>query len=449
MIFSLSLIYPAKIHPHKLRLTVGLVALICSGALAANAATLCVNPGGTSGCKTTITAAVNAAMPGDTVLIAPGTYAEEVVIKQSISLMGTKRATVIDASGLPHGIFIDGMASAPAIGVSNVVVSGITVRNANFEGILMANASDVSLTGNQVMGNDKALDASGGTCSGLDTSVETNEELDCGEGIHLMGVEHSTLLRNEVAHNAGGILISDETGPNGHNLISENFVHDNVYDCGITLASHGRASSLSPGIAFGVGYNTISRNISMGNGTKAAGAGVGIFAPGPGNTNTGNVVIENIIRDNGATGVAMHNHAAPGAPAPPGAPPVNLNDNVIVGNWFSGNGPDNPGAPTPGPTAINIFSKGPITGTVISQNNFANEAIDVGYSAPTGQVNVHFNDFSAGIAIRNVGSGTVDATENWWNCPKGPGGTGRCATVMGSGVTTEPWLNNPFEPDPK
>ena len=438
---TLCVAYRAETNPYRLRFAACLVALTCCSALIANAATLCVNPRGTSGCKTTITAAVNEASPGDTVLIAPGIYKEDVIIKQSISLIGSNRATVIDASGLANGIFIDGMASAPKAGVSNVVVSGITVRNANFEGILAASASDVSLTGNLVIGNDKALDFSAGTCGDLDISFETNEQDDCGEGLHLMGVDHSTILRNEVAHNAGGILVSDETGPNGHNVISENFVHDNVYDCGITLASHGPAAVTGAHLSFGVGYNTISRNVSMGNGTKGAGAGVGIFAPGPGSTDTGNVVIDNEIIDNGSTGVAMHNHAAP-----PMAPPVNLNDNVIVGNHFSGNGPDNPGAPTSGPTGINIFSMAPITGTAISRNTFDKEAIDVGFSAPTGQLNVHFNDFSSGVAIDNMGAGTVDATENWWNCPQGPGGSHACATVTGSGVMTAPWLSSPFAP---
>jgi hypothetical protein len=123
-----------------------------------------------------------------------------------------------------------------------------------------------------------------------------------------------------------------------------------------------------------------------------------------------------------------------------------MNDNVIVGNRFSGNGPDNPGAPTPGPTGINIFSMGPLTGTVVSQNTFDQEAIDVGFSAPTGQLNVHFNDFSAGIGIDKLGTGagTVDATENWWNCPFGPN-KAQCATVEGLGVSYTPWLTRPFE----
>ncbi|MGH9591004.1 MAG: DUF1565 domain-containing protein, partial [Terracidiphilus sp.] len=187
--------HPAETILYRLRIAACFVALTCCGALVANAATLCVNRRGTSGCKTTITAAVSAASPGDTILVAPGIYPEDVIIKQSVSLIGSNRATVIDASGLPNGIFIDGMASSPKAGVSNVVISGITVRNANFEGILVASASDVSLTGNLVTGNDKSLDISAGTCGNIDTSFETNEQEDCGEGVHLMGVDHSTILR--------------------------------------------------------------------------------------------------------------------------------------------------------------------------------------------------------------------------------------------------------------
>jgi len=42
------------------------------------AATLCVNPTGSSGCQTTIGKAVTAASAGDTVQVAAGTYKEDV-----------------------------------------------------------------------------------------------------------------------------------------------------------------------------------------------------------------------------------------------------------------------------------------------------------------------------------------------------------------------------------
>jgi hypothetical protein len=131
----------------------------------------------------------------------------------------------------------------------------------------------------------------------------------------------------------------------------------------------------------------------------------------------------------------MHNHAS--APAP--APGVNLNDNVIVGNQISGNAADTEDAATPGTTGANIFSTAPITGTVVAENEFDNEAIDVAFNAPAGQVNVHFNDFSRGIGVDNLGAGTVDATDNWWHCRAGAG-SGSCASALGTGVSWMPWL---------
>ena len=432
-----------EIHGHTVRYVIGLGVLsLC--AASSLAATLCVNPGGTFGCKSSISAAVSAASPGDTIVVAPGTYKEQVVIAKSISLVAlVKGLSIIDAKGLSNGIFINGMWAAPKAGVSGVLVSGFRVRNANFEGVLIANASDVTIVDNHVLDNNKSLDIGGGECPGL-PAFETNEGDDCGEGIHLMGVDHSQIVRNESESNSGGILISDETGTSRNNLISGNSVHDNPYDCGITMASHGPATTVIPTatVSFGVLNNTIVHNDSSRNGLQlpGAGAGVGIFAPFPGTAAAGNVVSDNDLNNNGLPGVTMHNHAA--APAP--APPINLNDNVITGNRISGNAADTEDAGTSGPTGINVFSVAPITGTVISQNVFEDEAIDVAFKAPSGQVNVHLNNFNnRAIGVDNLGTGSVDATQNWWGCALGPLSK-RCASVTGPNVVFTPWLLFPF-----
>jgi nitrous oxidase accessory protein NosD len=347
---------------------------------ALRAATLCVNPNGSGGCFTTIGAAVAAASPGDTILVAHGTYKETVTIRKSLSLLGAnKEITIIDATGQGVGIFIDGTASAPNSGVSDVTVAGFAVRNANFEGILVANASYVTIFDNQVTDSNLALNAAAATCSGI-PDFETNEGFDCGEGIHLMGVDHSVVSHNISENNAGGILLSDDTGATHDNLITGNAVRNNPFDCGVTLASHGPATITGAALPFGVFHNTISDNESARNGlhVPGAGAGVGIFAPFPGTKAYGNVVTHNRLIGNGLPGVAMHNHASF-----PMAPPVDLSSNVIVGNFFLGNGADTEDAATPGPTGINIFSIAPVIGTVIAENVFVDEAIDVAVSTPS------------------------------------------------------------------
>jgi parallel beta-helix repeat protein len=429
----------SKIKRSLIAISAALVAGMCQPA---TANTLCVNSGGTGGCKSTINAAVIAAAPGDTIQVAHGTYKEDVVIPKSLSLIGENQEnTIIDATGKANGIDIDGYGNP---GLSDVVVSGFTVENANFAGILITNASYVTISDNEVVNNDKGLVTTGpaDTCPGLPAYFQAGEGLDCGEGIQLSGVDHSILSGNDIEHNAGGILVADDTGPTHHNLITGNKVQHNApFDCGITIPSH---SALG-----GVFNNTVVGNDSSYNG----GPGVGIFAPAPGRKAYGNVVVNNRLTNNGLPGVTMHNHAAPGVNGVPStAPAVVFDDNLIVGNVISGNAPDSADAATAGPTGINIFSLAPMKGTVISGNIIDDEAIDIAIKIPgtAGQappVQIHLNNLGnndKAIGVQDTGTAMVDATQNWWGCPGGPGDHG-CATVNGTGVLFTPWLTKPIQ----
>jgi len=393
------------------------------------AATLCVNPGGTGGCYSQIAAAVAAASSHDIIRVAAGTYKEDVIIGKPLSLVGSGNAvTTIDANGLPNGVYIDGLDHP---GLTNVLVTGFTVKNANFEGILMTNLSASAIYNNKVISNNKGLDLSSFTCPGL-PPFETSESEDCGEGVHLVGVDHTTIANNLVQSNAGGILVSDETAATHDNLISGNTVSNNPYDCGITLASHPPAQGSAP---FGITHNTIVNNVSSHNGTQVpgAGAGIGMFSFLPGGTVSGNVVVNNQLTNNGLPGITFHAHS----------PGEVLTDNMIVGNSISGNGPDSEDAATPGPTGINVFGVSALSGTIISQNVFDNEMLDVVVNTPA-QVQVNLNDFlDANFGVDNIGSGSANALENWWGCSGGPSAPG-CAAVGGSKVSFVPWLTAPF-----
>jgi hypothetical protein len=406
------------------------------------AATLCVNPGGTKGCFSKIGAAVKAASPNDTINVAAGTYKEDVVIGKALSLIGAGRATtIIDATGLSNGIYIDGR---DHLGLINVVVRGFTVENANFEGILVTNASDVTIWNNHVLENDKRLKPSIPACPGI-PSFETGEAFDCGEGIHLIGVGHSTVAFNVVENNSGGILLSDDTGQTHSNLVTRNLVRNNPFDCGIVMASHAPGpGSTAPHL--GVVHNTIADNTSTHNGFQVpgAGAGVGLFADGSGKgLVSGNVVIHNELVNNGLPGVAFHSHVGPAF----GLPADDLSNNVIVGNHISDNGPDLFDTPTPGPTGININSGNggtPIIGTVIAQNVIDHEAFEIAVNTPA-RLDIHLNNFlDDTIGVDNLGEGTINATENWWACAGGPGGAEECASVGGPGVLFAPWLTKPL-----
>jgi parallel beta-helix repeat protein len=387
----------------------------------AGAAVLCVNTAGAGGCVKTISAAVAAASANDIINVAPGTYKENVTIGKRISLIGADPAkTIVDATGQSTGIYVNGIDNA---NLSGVVISGFTVENASFEGILVANATSVTISGNTITGNNRGLSATGGapSCPGI-PSFETNEDFDCGEAIHLTGVHHSAVLNNTVTNNSGGILLSDDTGATHDNVIAGNSVVDNPFDCGITLASHDPAAFTNSKTAFGVYNNVVVGNQSSRNGLKGEGAGVGLFASSPGTATSGNLVVNNLLTGNKLPGVAAHSHT----------PNQNLSGNTVVGNVISGNGADTDDAATPGTAGIAITAVSPIDSTLVLGNTIDNEAIAVAWNAP-GDGRVHRNSFSTPIGVSDLGRGTVNADNNWWGCAGGPTGL---SVLAGCGVTS-------------
>ena len=120
----------------KLTKESGLAALVCGASMIMMAnpavAAECVKPSGAGSCFTTIQEAVDAADPGETVRISPGTYFENVMIpeaKDGLQLIGTSRTRVIldpDAPNTGNGITV----AAP-----NVLIKNITIQNGNSDAI--------------------------------------------------------------------------------------------------------------------------------------------------------------------------------------------------------------------------------------------------------------------------------------------------------------------------
>jgi hypothetical protein len=87
------------------------------------------------------------------------------VIGKSLSLVGPgPDKTIIHATDLATGMLVDGLDSP---GLKNVVMAAFTLENADFEGVLVANASSVTIGNNHMVSNDKALDPTTGQCTGL------------------------------------------------------------------------------------------------------------------------------------------------------------------------------------------------------------------------------------------------------------------------------------------
>jgi parallel beta-helix repeat protein len=403
------------------------------------AATLCVDQHGKPGCVATITAAVNAALPGDTVQVDAGYYAEDVVIGTQMSLVGAgAENTIIDASGLSNGIYIDGLDNPK---LTQVVVSGFTVKNANFEGIFVNDTTDVTIFRNVVRNNDLSLQLPTPGCINQ-PSFETSETADCGGGLHLMGVAHSTVSNNIVTQNAGGILVSDETGISHDDLITRNLVMDNQYAGGITLSSNPASPGLNKNPAYGIDYIVVSDNDSIHNGFGggSGGPGVGLYAAAPGNLVSTNTIIGNRLIGNFQPGVVvLDNGYIPGSTSNP-----DVNRNVFAHNYIAGNGSD-PDAPTTVPTGISIVGATPVVDVLVTGNQIEGEGIDIAFSSSS-TLSIHLNNLGGGktgIALTGT-AGKVNATENWWGCPGGPGAAG-CSGATGMPILFTPWLTRPVD----
>ena len=305
-------------------------------------------------CKT-IGAAVSKAAKSDTVKVERGTYNEQVTLTSDISLIGVHKP-VIDATGQNNGVLIKGP------GANGALVRGFVIKNATFEGILAVSAARLAIERNAVLDNDQGAKAADPTGECAPTGAVPG---DCGEGLHLMSVVRSVVSGNLVTANDGGILLTDELGPTAHNVISRNRSLDNVFDCGITLASHNTSAFQNGAVQpskGGVYGNTVTGNVADGNGTKGQGGGILLAGPGPGTAVYNNVVSDNTADNNGLAGVTLHSHA----------PGQDLNGNKIVGNRLRNDGltPDSSFNET-GTVGILLGSASPLTGTVIAGNRIS------------------------------------------------------------------------------
>jgi parallel beta-helix repeat protein len=308
----------------------------------------------------TVNAAVQAATPGATVTVCPGTYDEDVVIPptKSLSILGIGNP-VIDATGLLNGV---------QILASRSRVQGLTVKNAIGEGILVQGVPGTPITGVTVSGNT-VIHNDQGNPTGAPLTTSTYPECngsaeapgDCGEGIHLMEADDSSVVGNNVTGNSGGILMTDEFGPTDGNTVAFNNVSDNTFDCGITIAGHNQgafANGEPQSTAGGVFDNRILYNSVSGNGVAGQGAGVLLATPFPGGAVYDNQVLGNRIWGNGLAGVTVHSHA----------PGQDLNGNVIEANLIGTNNvdgdPDFYPSVDPSTTGVIVAAVAPLTITI-------------------------------------------------------------------------------------
>jgi hypothetical protein len=338
----------------------------------------------------TINFAVGKAKPGDTIIVERGTYHQYVLVTKRLRIIGVG-GPVNDLRGRNNGFNIRGAKA------SGTAISGFTIENATFEGIVAQQVSHLTISNNVVKHNDLGVHAKAPTG---ECAAAGEVPGDCGEGIHLYGgVTNSTITGNNVFNNLGGILLSDEFGPTAHNTISRNNVHGNLADCGITIVGHNPAATSGgkrqPSKA-GVYANTITGNTVNGNGTKGEGGGILMAVGAPGGAVYNNVIKGNAASGNGLAGVTVHSHDF--SPAPTG----DVNGNQIINNKLDHNGvADKSEAEFGGAdfakgntVGILVGSGGPkLKGIVISGNTISNSHFGIYAKNDANKVNAKRNSF--------------------------------------------------------
>ncbi len=233
----------------------------------------------------TIGAAAARAVAGQTVVVAAGTYTEDVTPANS----GTARAPIVFAAAPEARVTVTGGPNAFTLSTKSwITVRGFDVMGTTGDGVSVSNASNITLTANHVSYCGQPV--SHRTARGIRLSATTNSlvagnvvDHNTDFGILLAnGTTGVTIVGNEVSHNArvfehaaAGIRVYGS----GANVVDSNVSHDNE-DSGIDLA--GAAND-----------NLIRNNISYHNGDH----GIGLLG------STGVRIIANSVYGNVTAGI--------------------------------------------------------------------------------------------------------------------------------------------------
>jgi hypothetical protein len=305
-----------------------LMVMLVVGVAAAKSKNNIVHPG------ESIQAAVDAAEPGDTIVVKKGVYQETVLIeKDGISLRGVKAVLEPPTEPTPpcgpSGFCVFGEVD-PTTGevsqyVEDVSISGFTIRDFEENGIIAVGAWDAKFMKNRAFDNHEyGIAAFSSTGTKMISNVTSGSD-DAGLYVGDHPRARATIAANETYDNFLGVLVRNAL----HGKIAGNRVHDNCVGMLFLADAPGPAGE------FDVNGNKVKHN------TRACPAfeeapplsGVGIALLGAqGMEIKGNRVFGNV--PSGPTGFSGGVVAISGFG---GTPPT---DNTVVGNTILRNEPD-------------------------------------------------------------------------------------------------------------
>jgi parallel beta-helix repeat protein len=327
---------------------------------------------------TTIQAAVDAAQPGDTVLVPAGTYRESVLVTKSHLTITGSRAAILDAAGFRVGIRVGSgsisrggpVPTCPPLAVQGFTLQGLTVKHAGFSGVFLIGVDGYHLTGTRYV--DNPVYGPFPVCS-HDGLIDFNQVMGGGSaagpsldtGIYVGDDDQVTVRDNSVTNYVIGVVVENTINA----IVQDNLLQGNtagVYAA--VLPNHPRPFTDNVVIKHNqVVKNNLPNPVPPDSGDEIGGVptGVGIV-----NFGADHVAIrDNRVLDNDSLGViVLQNFLASADPRIEPNPDFGqVRGNVILQN---GHNPDPVRAITPG---ADIVYDGTGTGTCFADNVFATE----------------------------------------------------------------------------
>lgn len=161
---------------------------------------------------TSIQAAIDNALPGDTILIFPGVYEENVDVYVTNLTLTSQSSSYGDTSGDTSGDTIVKAASS-LDDVFYIIADGVTIRGLNIIGPVDYPSSGIHLNGvkycniesNQLSNN--YIDPTSNLFSGNNSSISNNSGSDTGSGIRLDSASNNLLNNNTVSGSGISVLL--------------------------------------------------------------------------------------------------------------------------------------------------------------------------------------------------------------------------------------------------
>jgi parallel beta-helix repeat protein len=322
----------------------------------------------------TIQAALDSCMIGDTVLVSPGVYYENIIWP---NINGIK---LLSQYGIPHSAIIDASDSGYVITITSgidtsTIISGFNIRNgigrfyfdAGGGGIYLENSSP-SIIGNIIIENSAGIQ-----CFGNSSPIIKNNTID--RNIHHGGIHLGTVLGTD---SISAIIMN--------NIISNNSAYG-----GAPIGGRGGGIAIRSNLQVLVSGNTIVNNIASGG--PSAPRGAGIYCE-----NTSPIITDNIIVGNKSHGWGGGIYCDNSSP-------------IITRCYFSQN------SSATGCIHSNNNSYPSIDSCIIV-NNY-NDGI---YCSSGSNIIVNYSDIfnNIGFGLKNLNPHVVNAENNWWGHNSGP-----------------------------